>query len=133
MPGNSTTFDLTKFIKVCGMMTSTHDGEALSAVRRANAMLKDAGMTWEQALTRAAGNSHSPPPPGPASTAQGRYHRRTSTPDEKWDNFTINEPQVAEWIWDNKDRNQFAASLYRGVCKFGSLTERQMEAVERNL
>lgn len=37
-------------IKVLGMTTSSADGEALSAVRRANSMLKSAAISWETLL-----------------------------------------------------------------------------------
>jgi hypothetical protein len=42
--------DRVKFSKVCEMMTSSHEGERLSATARANEMLKAAGMTWTEAL-----------------------------------------------------------------------------------
>ena len=36
--------------KVLGMTGSDHDGEALVACRRANAMLRDAGVSWRDVL-----------------------------------------------------------------------------------
>lgn len=35
-------------IKVLGMTTSVHDGEALAAIRKANELLKAAGVTWRE-------------------------------------------------------------------------------------
>jgi hypothetical protein len=42
--------DRAKFARVCEMMTSSHEGERLSALSRADAMLKAAGTTWTEVL-----------------------------------------------------------------------------------
>lgn len=42
-------FNLDKFIKLMGM-TTADSGEAVNAIRMANAMLRKAGWTWEQLL-----------------------------------------------------------------------------------
>jgi len=39
---------LTRFIKLMGMTGSIHDGEALNALRMANAILAETGMSWEE-------------------------------------------------------------------------------------
>jgi hypothetical protein len=39
-----------KLVKVLGMLGSDHDGEVCAAGRRANALLKGAGLTWDQLL-----------------------------------------------------------------------------------
>jgi hypothetical protein len=41
--------DREKFAKVLGMLGSAPEGEQLAAVRRANAMHNDAGLTWAEA------------------------------------------------------------------------------------
>jgi len=56
--------DRVKFAKICEMMTSSHEGERLSATARANEMLRAAGMTWTEALKPA------PAPSSPFSGAQ---------------------------------------------------------------
>jgi hypothetical protein len=43
--------DLAKLAKVLGMLGSDHDGEIAAAGRRANAMVKGAGLTWDQVLS----------------------------------------------------------------------------------
>lgn len=54
--------------------------------------------------------------------------------EDRWDEFAESEPDLAEWISKKADRGQeFAKSLRAGVCKFGSLTERQEAAVRRNI
>ena len=40
--------DVDRFRKVCGMLGSDHAGERSAAALKATAMLKDAGMTWDQ-------------------------------------------------------------------------------------
>lgn len=42
-------------------------------------------------------------------------------------------PAVFRWLWDNAASNEFAASLLRGLRRYGGLTPRQQAAVERNL
>jgi hypothetical protein len=39
-----------RLAKVLGLTGSTHDGEALAAVRKANALIVAAGMTWDEIL-----------------------------------------------------------------------------------
>jgi hypothetical protein len=39
-----------KLVKVLGMLGSDHDGEIAAAGRRANAMVRGAGLTWDQVL-----------------------------------------------------------------------------------
>src|SRR3954465_8229254 len=41
---------VTKLVKVLGMLGSDHDGEIAAAGRRANAMVRGAGLTWDQVL-----------------------------------------------------------------------------------
>lgn len=43
--------DRLKLAKVLGMLGSTHDGEVLNAARQAQSLVKNAGLTWEQAIT----------------------------------------------------------------------------------
>jgi hypothetical protein len=38
------------FVKLMGMTTSPHDGEALNALRKANAMLAASNLTWQELL-----------------------------------------------------------------------------------
>jgi hypothetical protein len=42
--------DLQMFIKLMGMTTSSHDNEALTALRKANAMLVANNLTWQEFL-----------------------------------------------------------------------------------
>lgn len=44
------TLNIEKFFKVVNLSQSSEDGEALAAIRRANAMLKDQNTTWEMVI-----------------------------------------------------------------------------------
>lgn len=50
----------TRLAKLLGMTQSSHDGEALNAIRLANRVLAESKITWTDAL---AVNRRSPPPP----------------------------------------------------------------------
>jgi hypothetical protein len=77
-------FDLDKLAKVCGMLGSTSDNEALVAARAADRMVRDAGLSWQAILV--------PEIPQPA--------QRESPLDP------IQTRQVANWV-----RRNFAARL----------------------
>lgn len=51
-----------KLAKVLGLLASDHDGEVAAAGRRANALLKGAGLTWDQLLTPPAPEARYRPP-----------------------------------------------------------------------
>ena len=129
-----TAFDRQRFIKVCGMMSSAHDGEALAALRKANAMLKESKLTWAEALQTTTTQATN----GRATHHEYEYwppptSHRQRTPAQRWQHFVRDHPREAAWLTKNNDHNDFAASLVRGIYKFGSLTERQMAAVRRHL
>jgi hypothetical protein len=54
--------DKTLFVKLMGMTFSHHDPEALTALRKANAMLLADNMTWEEYLNVKPDNSYLVPP-----------------------------------------------------------------------
>jgi hypothetical protein len=66
-----------KLVKVLGMLGSVHDGEVAAAGRRANAMIKGAGLTWGDVIARAAPKSE----PQQQSRAPRRWRRTTSPSD----------------------------------------------------
>lgn len=68
-------FDLAKFIKLMKMTTATTDGEALNAIRMANAMLRRNGHDWDNLLRNkitiiADPFTSIPEPPKPAEPPQ---------------------------------------------------------------
>jgi hypothetical protein len=44
--------DRERLAKILALTTSTHDGEALSAIRRANEIIKGEGLSWELVLAQ---------------------------------------------------------------------------------
>jgi hypothetical protein len=55
---------LMKLAKVCSLLGSSHDGEALSAARRADEIVRRAGVSWNEVLApsyRALPTSSAPP------------------------------------------------------------------------
>ena len=46
--------DLDRLAKLLGMVGSVHDGEALTAARMADKLVRDAGMTWSQVVASTA-------------------------------------------------------------------------------
>src|SRR4051812_4497286 len=64
-----------KLAKILGMLGSDHDGEVAAAGRRANAIIKGAGLTWDQVLAPV--NS----PPGSPRRPPRRWRRPVSASD----------------------------------------------------
>lgn len=52
--------DRSRLIKILGMTGSEHDGEALAAIRRASAILREAKVTWGELLTGGGGSQIGP-------------------------------------------------------------------------
>ena len=65
-----------KLVKVLGMLGSVHDGEVAAAGRRADAMVKGAGLSWGDVIAPAA-----PRPEPPPQRPQRRWRRPTSPSD----------------------------------------------------
>jgi len=70
-----------KLVKVLGMLGSAHDGEVAAAGRRADAMVKGAGLTWGDVITPAA--------PKPEPQRQSRAPRRWRSPTSPSDTATL--------------------------------------------
>ena len=47
--------------------------------------------------------------------------------------FARDYPAESSWLADNASGNEFAASLADQIARRGSLSERQLEAIRRNL
>ena len=67
-----------KLVKVLGMLGSVHDGEIAAAGRRADAMVKGAGLSWDEVIVPAAPRSEQPQQ---QSRAPRRWRRTTSPSD----------------------------------------------------
>lgn len=60
--------DADKLAKVCGLLSSDHDGERAAAAFRATAILRAAGLTWRQLVERACAG---PPAAPTVATGEG--------------------------------------------------------------
>jgi hypothetical protein len=67
--------DIAAKLEVLDMLGSAYDGEIAAAGRRANAMVKDAGLTWAEVITPTA------PKPEQPHRPSRRWHRPTSPSD----------------------------------------------------
>lgn len=68
-------------IKVLGMTTSVHDGEALAAIRKANDLLKTAGVTWREYIEAVDKTRKAKEGDGPAYNAYNRSQQRQQQKD----------------------------------------------------
>lgn len=67
-----------KLVKVLGMLGSDHDGEVAAAGRRANAMIRNAGLTWGDVIS-----SRTLPPSLPQQPCRPmRRWRKPGTPSD---------------------------------------------------
>ena len=55
--------DLQRLARVCGLLGSDHDGEALAATRQAEKIRKKAGLTWDELLVPSTRPRSADPPP----------------------------------------------------------------------
>lgn len=128
--------DRQRLIKLMMMTTSTNDGEALTAVRKANAMLKVEGSDWSKFLSSPSsiGLDRRPqqPPPRPPMKPTGRGTTDTHKYPPPKDRFTDNDiPRMLQSLMrDTKgDFRNLIESLYQQWNDKHYLTERQYEVV----
>jgi hypothetical protein len=69
----------TKLVKILGMLGSDYDGEVAAAGRRANAMVKDAGLMWDDVIA----------PAVPIPQTPQRPRRRWRTPETPSDTAAL--------------------------------------------
>lgn len=77
--------DHSRLVKLLNMTGSSHDAEALVAVRRSNEMLRAAGMTWSDIIQPATSNPDAVSTR--SATRQGAYEGHTSEEATKPDNW----------------------------------------------
>jgi len=69
-----------------------------------------------------------------ASTSSDDQEPRPSDNNlEAWAVFLKTYPDVADWIWSNSARNDFAKSLYAQAVSRGFLSAKQIDAVRANI
>jgi len=81
------TFNRSTLVKVLEILDSSHAGEALAAAKLASAMVREAGLSWEQVLAPEIAAPALPAPTGrPAGTGPFGYRReqRELSPHEQF-------------------------------------------------
>lgn len=94
--------DLVQLVKILNLTQSDSDGEALSALRMANAKIKAAGLSWESLIT--------PPPPKPKNY---RFKEMPDEFDRAWFNSIVECKEFTSLL--NPDQVEWANQLIRYV------------------
>jgi hypothetical protein len=131
------------FVKLMMMTTSPHDGEVLTAIRKANAILAGANVNWAEFLTavsaasKAADNEFRKPPSQRRKTAAAADEANPFTDvgkgsAEKFDDATIIDPMFeAAFTSASGGFRDFLDSVHEWWEDKGFLTEKQYYAVKR--
>jgi len=98
--------DQIRLAKLLAMTTSNHDGEALAAARKANAMVQKLGMSWENIICPEAGQDNVVQPVSHHAEAQHLY-------------------QAGKGIIDAFERN-----FLRGIMGFKTLSGKQQATLD---
>jgi hypothetical protein len=141
--GMPETLDKEKLAKILGMLASDKDGERAAAGLLASRMLKASGLTWDALLSGGArmrdgviGRAEverAYKQGFAAGAAKAAEEKAAAKADRRWESFKTEYPDEAEWLEENEGISEFADSLMAGFRKFGSLTERQLAAIRRNI
>ena len=122
------------FIKLMMMTGSSHDAEALVAIRKANAILAEANVNWEEflaALDQQSRSSYMTPP-------SKRKQTKDPTEFHDVDSKHTNEAEIDGLFERVYDRIHSGSSFYEFVqsvhdfwIQKGYLTEKQYQAIRR--
>lgn len=108
-------FDKDKFLKIISLTTSDQDGEALSALRKALSMMKQSKITWRELIDKPQ-QTHQP--------YQRHWQPKESEEQIKL-RLLINDVRIKGSTRD------FIVSLSQAAFKFGRLTQKQSEALDK--
>lgn len=117
--------DTTRLIKLLNLTTSPEDGEALSAVRFANALLAKEGKTWEQVL-----NSSGP-------SIGDIFSHTWRPPANPYVNPALRDREKIMRMFDavlysvKSSAREFIESLHEQFLDRGSLSQKQYDALEK--
>jgi hypothetical protein len=99
-------------IKLLGMTGSMFDGEAVAAIRKANALLRDKGLTWADVITATTVES---------ATQSGIWREPESWRDAVGICLSLDDAPLSDW-----DR-----SFLVGILRWHSLSEKQEMQLNR--
>lgn len=121
------TIDRSKLIKLMMMTQSSNDGEALAAVRKANALLKVSNLDWDSFIRSIPVQRPKPPPSRPMG--RGTTDNAPSSHQHHFKDPDIPR-MLASLMRDSKGGfRDFVESINEAWNKYGYLTERQYEAI----
>lgn len=128
--------DMTLFIKLMGMTTSSHDGEALVAIRKANAMLVNDNLNWEEFFTKLAqvDNSYRVPPSqrkGASQPGAANPYQAASSSNHFTDADEINAMFDNAFAGAKGSFAKFLDSIHDWWEEKGFLTAKQYEALKK--
>jgi len=114
------------FVKLMSMTTSDNDGEALIAIRKANKILREAKVSWQELLDAAATQQRLPPQPEPD-------WQNVNTRVERYSNkFEIDGMFNRAFAKNNtNDFEEFLSSVHIWWLDKGWLSEKQYRVVKR--
>ena len=123
--------DRTRLAKILAMTTSTHDGEALSAIRRANEVLAGEKVSWEEVLAQEATRA--------VHVSVHRYpdNSKYYEPPEAWqaphlkDKVTLDMMfrKIFEHTLPGTEAREFVDSVFRWYSLHKSVTPKQYSAL----
>ncbi len=126
------------FVKLMMMTGSSHDGECLVAIRKANAILAEANVNWEEFLAALDQASHNRSYMTPPSKRKNQTPQRD--PDEFMDvggkhDDDIEIDRLFEKVYDRVPSGssfyEFVQSVHDFWTQKGYLTEKQYQAIRR--
>jgi hypothetical protein len=121
--------DRAMLVKFMGMTMSAHDNEALTALRKANAMLLEKNLTWQEVLAASPKLSDFRVPP---SQRRGQPPPQSDPEQNRYDNADeIN--QMFQDAFDNAHGTfrSFLHSIHEWWESKGFLTAKQYQALKR--
>lgn len=124
--------DRTRLAKLLALSTSSNDSEALAAARKANEIVKGAGLSWEEVLAPQAGNLVT------VTVNRGAPHGYYR-PTEDWEPPHLRDKVVIEVMFRSlyasgvagTEFGKFVDSVHEQFLARGRLTAPQFEAIRR--
>lgn len=122
------------FIKLMQMTTSSHDAECLVAIRKANALLAEANVNWEEFLAALDAQSRSsymtPPSKRKQQAAPSEFHDVDTKHTNDAEIDALFE-QVYDRVPSGCSFYEFVQSVHDFWTQKGYLTEKQYQAIRR--
>jgi hypothetical protein len=104
-----------KLVKILGMLGSDYDGEVAAAGRRANAMVKDAGLMWDDVIA----------PAVPIPQTPQRPRRRWRTPG------TPSDTAALCLQWRDEVLTDWEADFCRSIVGRRQISAKQTEVLDK--